>query len=220
MIRLEEIRKTYKLGIVDVPVLRGVSLHIARGEFVSIMGASGSGKSTLLNILGCLDVPTSGRYLLEDQAVDVLADNALSDLRARFIGFVFQRFHLIKYLSVLDNTKLTMEFINMADREADEAARHWLGRVRMDHRLDHYPHQLSGGERQRVAIARALIKTPKLILADEPTGNLDEAVGNEIIGLFRELNRELGLTIIMVTHSPEIASRTDRIIHIRDGLIQ
>jgi putative ABC transport system ATP-binding protein len=220
MIRLEDIRKDYQLGIVDVKVLRGVSLHIAQGEFVAVMGASGSGKSTLLNILGCLDTPTTGRYLLEGTPIDSLDDNALSEVRARAIGFVFQRFHLIKFLSVLDNTKLPMEFLNLRDAEADAAARHWLTRVRIEHRLDHFPYQLSGGERQRVAIARALIKTPKIILADEPTGNLDEAVGKEIIQLFRELNRELGITVIMVTHSPEIAAVTDRTIHIRDGLIQ
>ncbi|NLI79138.1 MAG: ABC transporter ATP-binding protein [Candidatus Riflebacteria bacterium] len=220
MIRLENIRKDYRLGIVEVPVLRGVSLHIAEGEFVAVMGASGSGKSTLLNILGCLDTPSSGRYLLEGTPIDSLTDNALSEVRARSIGFVFQRFHLIKFLSVLDNTKMPMEFLNVKDAEADTAARRWLGRVRMEHRLDHFPHQLSGGERQRVAIARALIKTPKIILADEPTGNLDEKVGHEIIQLFRDLNRELRVTVIMVTHAPDIAAVADRTIHIRDGLIQ
>ncbi len=217
---VENVTKTYALGVVAVPVLKGVSFSLRRGELVSIMGASGSGKSTLLNILGCLDTPTSGRFLLDGIPVDTLDDDALSTIRARAIGFVFQRFHLIKYLSVLENTKLALEFLNMPEREADALARHWLGKVKLEHRLDHYPYQLSGGERQRVAIARALIKTPKLILADEPTGNLDLKVGAEIMNLFRDLNRELGLTIVIVTHAREIADQTERCIVIRDGVLQ
>ena len=220
MVVLENVTKDYRLGMVEVKVLKGVSFTLGAGELVSIMGASGSGKSTLLNILGCLDTPTTGRYLLEQTPIDTLNDNRLSEIRARSIGFVFQRFHLIKYLSVLENTKLPMEFLNMPEREADELARKWLGMVKLDHRLDHFPHQLSGGERQRVAIARALIKTPKLILADEPTGNLDMRVGAEIMGLFQELNRSLGLTIVIVTHAKEIADQTHRCITIRDGLLQ
>ncbi len=220
MVVLENIRKDYKLGIVDVNVLKGVSLRIAPGELVAVMGASGSGKSTLLNIIGCLDTPTSGKYLLDGRTVDSLDDNALSGIRAASIGFVFQRFHLIKYLSVLDNVKLPMEFLGLGRRRADDLAREWLGKVRMDHRLDHFPHQLSGGERQRVAIARALIKTPRLILADEPTGNLDEKVGQEIVTLFQQLNRDHGITVIIVTHSRELAAATNRCIVIKDGLIQ
>jgi len=220
MVVLENITKDYRLGQVEVKVLKGVSFSLAAGELVSIMGASGSGKSTLLNILGCLDTPTTGRYLLEQTPVDTLDDNRLSEIRARSIGFVFQRLHLIKYLTVLENTTLPIEFLNMPEREADALARKWLGMVKLDHRLDHFPHQLSGGERQRVAIARALIKTPKLILADEPTGNLDLKVGAEIMGLFQELNRTLGLTIVIVTHAREIADQTQRCITIRDGLLQ
>ncbi|MFZ2959422.1 MAG: ABC transporter ATP-binding protein [Candidatus Ozemobacteraceae bacterium] len=220
MVVLENVTKDYRLGLVEVKVLKGISFALKAGELVSIMGASGSGKSTLLNILGCLDTPTTGRYLLENTPIDTLDDNRLSEIRARSIGFVFQRFHLIKYLSVLENTKLPMEFLNMQEGEADALARKWLAKVKLEHRLDHFPHQLSGGERQRVAIARALIKTPKLILADEPTGNLDEKVGHEILGLFKELNRELGLTIVIVTHAREIADQTQRCITIRDGLLQ
>ncbi|MFZ2956212.1 MAG: ABC transporter ATP-binding protein [Candidatus Ozemobacteraceae bacterium] len=220
MVVLENITKDYRLGLVEVKVLKGVSFALKAGELVSIMGASGSGKSTLLNILGCLDTPTTGRYLLESIPIDTLDDNRLSEIRARSIGFVFQRFHLIKYLSVLENTKLPMEFLNMPTGEADALARKWLAKVKLEHRLDHFPHQLSGGERQRVAIARALIKTPKLILADEPTGNLDEKVGHEILGLFKELNSELGITIVIVTHAKEIADQTHRCITIRDGLLQ
>ena len=220
MVILENITKDYHLGRVEVNVLKGVSFRLRAGELVSIMGASGSGKSTLLNIIGCLDTPTTGRYLLDNIPINTLDDNRLSEIRARSIGFVFQQFHLIKYLTVLDNTKLPMEFLNMPESEADALARKWLQKVKLDHRLDHYPNQLSGGERQRVAIARALIKTPKLILADEPTGNLDVKVGHEIIELFKELNRELGITIVIVTHAKEIAEQTQRCITIRDGLLQ
>jgi putative ABC transport system ATP-binding protein len=218
LIRLENLCKTYTMGAIDVPVLKGVNTSIGTGELLAIMGPSGSGKSTLMNILGCLDTPTSGRYLLDEEAVDAMTDNQLSELRARAIGFVFQQFHLLKYLSVLDNVKIPLEFLGLSDREADDRARQWLTRVHLEHRLDHLPHQLSGGERQRVAIARALVKSPRLVLADEPTGNLDEKVGREIVALFRELNRELGITIIIVTHSAELAAQTQRVINIRDGV--
>ncbi|MBF0546656.1 MAG: ABC transporter ATP-binding protein [Candidatus Riflebacteria bacterium] len=220
MIRTENLVKYYKLGVLDVQVLKGISLEIKDGEFVSIMGASGSGKSTLLNILGCLDIPTSGRYFLGENPVDSMSDDQLSDVRANFIGFVFQSFQLMKYLNVIENVKLPMEYVNRSAKESDLQARKWLERVRLDHRLDHYPRQLSGGERQRAAIARALVKSPKLILADEPTGNLDRKVEGEIIDLFRELNRELKVTLIVVTHSLEVAEMTDRIIVIRDGKLQ
>jgi len=219
LISIENIRKNYKLGSVDVEVLRGVSFFIREGEFISIMGPSGSGKSTLMNIIGCLDTPTSGSYRFEGVPVDTMSDNHLSDMRARSIGFIFQQFHLIKYLTVLDNVKFPLEFLNVGDNAADARARNWLQKVRLDHRLDHLPSQLSGGERQRVAIARALVKNPKLILADEPTGNLDAKVGLEIMDLFRNLNRELGITIVVVTHAREVAALTDRCLTIGDGVL-
>ena len=220
LISVENLHKTYKLGMIDVPVLRGISISIEKGEFVSIMGPSGSGKSTLMNILGCLDTPTSGKYFLENKPVSSMNDNQLSELRAKHIGFVFQQFHLIKYLSILDNVKLPLEFLNVPSGEADDLARRWLKKVRMDHRLDHLPRQLSGGERQRVAIARALVKTPNLILADEPTGNLDARVGREIMDLFCELNSELGITIAIVTHSQDLSKMTQKVFTIMDGIAQ
>ncbi len=220
LISVENLIKHYNLGLVDVPVLRGVSFSIKSGEFLSIMGPSGSGKSTLMNILGCLDTATSGNYLLEGTPIETMTDNQLSDIRAKTIGFIFQQFHLIKYLNVLDNVKFPLEFLNFSNRDADALARQWLERVQLGHRLDHLPRQLSGGERQRVAIARALVKSPKLVLADEPTGNLDARVGQEIIELFRMLNKEYGITIIIITHSREVAEQTDRCLIMSDGQLQ
>ncbi|MBU1108769.1 MAG: ABC transporter ATP-binding protein [Candidatus Riflebacteria bacterium] len=220
LISVDNMVKHYNLGLVDVPVLQGLSFSINPGEFLSIMGPSGSGKSTLMNILGCLDTPTSGSYMLEGVAVETLNDDQLSDIRAKAIGFIFQQFHLLKYLTVLDNVKFPLEFLNVSNHEADVQARKWLERVKLSHRLDHLPRQLSGGERQRTAIARALVKNPKLILADEPTGNLDAKVGLEIIQLFRSLNKELGITIIIVTHAREVAEMTDRCLVMSDGRLQ
>jgi ABC-type lipoprotein export system ATPase subunit len=219
MIRAVDLRKTYDLGELEVSVLKGISFAIAASEFVSIMGPSGSGKSTLLNILGCLDSPSAGTYELDGRALVGLDDDALSKVRAREIGFVFQKFCLIKYLTVLDNVLLPLEYLNVDGDRAERTAREILARVRLDHRLDHRPGQLSGGECQRVAIARALVKGPRLILADEPTGNLDRRVEEEIIGLFRELNEQIGVTIVLVTHSSEVAAMTDRTIVIRDGVL-
>ena len=205
-------------GTLDV--LKGISFAIKEREFVSITGPSGSGKSTVMNILGCLDSPTTGSYRLAGRAVEALADDELSEVRARHIGFVFQRFCLIKYMSVLENVVLPLEYLQVDPAEAQRRAREMLERVHLSHRLDHVPHQLSGGECQRVAIARALVKRPELILADEPTGNLDSRVQDEVIEVFRELNREMGVTIVVVTHSPEVAGRTERSIVIRDGRLQ
>ncbi len=220
LISVDNIVKHYNLGLVDVPVLKGVSFSIKKGEFLSIMGPSGSGKSTLMNILGCLDTATSGNYFLEGTSIETMTDNQLSDIRAKTIGFIFQQFHLLKYLTVLDNVKFPLEFLNFSNKDADIQAKKWLDRVQLGHRLDHLPRQLSGGERQRVAIARALVKHPKLILADEPTGNLDVKVGLEIMQLFRSLNKEFGITIIIITHSREVAEMTDRCLVMSDGQLK
>jgi len=219
MVVVEDLRKEYRLGDVVVPVLKGVSFGIGRGELVSIMGPSGSGKSTLMNLIGCLDTPTAGTYALDGQPVAALSDDRLSEVRARHIGFVFQSFCLIKYLTVLENVLLPTEYLDMDEHEAEGMARTWLERVGLGHRLTHLPHQLSGGERQRVAIARALVKEPKLILADEPTGNLDCRAESEVIAAFREVNEEMGVTIVVVTHSDEVAARTPRCIRLRDGVL-
>lgn len=220
MIRVENLVKRFPMAGGALDVLKGVSFAVADREFVSITGPSGSGKSTVMNILGCLDTPSSGTYRLAGRAVEGLSDDELSDVRAQHIGFVFQRFCLIKYLSVLENVLLPLEYLQADPAEAARRAREMLERVRLGHRLDHLPHQLSGGECQRVAIARALVKKPGLILADEPTGNLDSRVQDEVIDVFRELNRDMGVTIVVVTHSPDVAARTARSIVIRDGEIQ
>ncbi|MDD2717232.1 MAG: ABC transporter ATP-binding protein [Candidatus Wallbacteria bacterium] len=219
MIKIENIHKNYRVGQVDLEVLRGISLSITQGEFVSIMGPSGSGKSTLMNILGCLDTPSSGKYCFEGRPVDAMDDDQLSDIRNRTIGFVFQSFHLIKYLTVAENVKLPMEYLKIDDQTAEETAGKWLDLVGLSHRTAHLPAQLSGGERQRVAIARALANDPNLILADEPTGNLDSKSSFEIMRILKNLNQELGKTIVIITHSEEVAGFAGRSIKIRDGLI-
>ena len=219
MLRLSGVTRTYLAGEVEVPVLRGVDLEIRAGEYVAIMGPSGSGKSTLMNIVGCLDQPSSGQYLLDGREVGRLDDDTLSQVRGATIGFVFQSFHLLKSLTVCDNVALPAEYqgVSRADRQA--RAKRLLERVGLGHRLHHRPTQLSGGERQRVAIARALINTPRLLLADEPTGNLDTHARDDILGLFRELKRETGLTVITVTHDPFIGDAADRCIHVLDGRV-
>lgn len=219
MIVMEEIHKIYLMGEVKVPALRGVSLEVKAGEFVAIMGPSGSGKSTLMNIIGCLDVPTSGRYWLEGVEVSGLNDNQLAEIRNRKIGFVFQTFNLIPRENVIHNVELPMIYSDVPERERAERAREVLEAVGLAHRAKHRPAELSGGERQRVAIARALVNNPSIILADEPTGNLDSRTGREIMGIFRRLN-ENGITIVLVTHEREIASYAHRIIHLRDGVIE
>jgi ABC-type lipoprotein export system ATPase subunit len=221
LIELKDIYKTYRLGDIDVPVLKGVSLQIARGEMVALMGASGSGKSTLMNILGCLDRPTSGEYWLDGREVSALAADERAQLRNQKFGFVFQNFNLLPRTSALDNVAMPLSYTagHLSDRLARRQAREKLERLGLDDRLDHYPSQLSGGQQQRVAIARALVNNPPLIFADEPTGNLDSRTSEEVLRLFKELNGRDGITIIIVTHDATVARCARRIICIHDGLI-
>jgi putative ABC transport system ATP-binding protein len=216
VIRAEKIVKNYRLGDVDVEVLKGVDLDVAQGEYVALMGPSGSGKSTLMNILGCLDVPTSGHYYIEDRDVSTLSEDELADVRGRRIGFVFQTFNLLSRTSALENVELPMHYQRRPSRKPAMAA---LEAVGLGSRAHHKPNQLSGGERQRVAIARAVVTEPALILADEPTGNLDSKTGLEILDIFDGLHRK-GVTIILVTHDHGVARRAQRVIHMRDGHVE
>ena len=216
MIRLENIGKIYHMGTVDVEVLRGVSLSIDKGEFVSIMGASGSGKSTLMNIIGCLDVPTSGRYSLDEENVGMLSDDRLADIRSNRIGFVFQTYNLLSRLTALDNVQLPLMYTNARDRRNKSLEA--LDRVGLSDRVRHRPTEMSGGQQQRVGIARALVKDPDILLADEPTGNLDSRSSEDILEIIQRLNQE-GITVIVVTHDPEIAAFTKRTITLRDGQV-
>lgn len=218
MILLNEITKVYRMGMVEVHALRGVNLSIREHEFVCIMGASGSGKSTLMNIIGCLDRPTDGEYLLEGQDVSSLNDTQLADIRNRKIGFVFQVFNLLPRLSALRNVELPLIYARKNTRQRREMAQAALERVELRDRASHKPNELSGGQRQRVAIARALVNNPSLIFADEPTGNLDSRTGLSIIALFQRLHSQ-GATIILVTHEMDIALHAQRIIYLKDGLI-
>lgn len=221
LIELSNINKTYKMGEVAVPVLRGVSLTIEKGEMVSLMGASGSGKSTLMNILGCLDRPTSGKYFLEGTDVTRLSPRQRAGLRNRRIGFVFQSFNLLPRTSALDNVMMPLEYGHdgLSGRKRRERAVELLERVGLGDRLDHHPSQLSGGQQQRVAIARSLINHPSILFADEPTGNLDSHTSREILEMFERLNKEEGLTVLLVTHDPEVSVHAAREIHISDGVI-
>ncbi|MGE3165399.1 MAG: ABC transporter ATP-binding protein [Planctomycetota bacterium] len=218
VISLREVHKYYGDGDARLHVLKGIDLEIDRGEFVSIMGSSGSGKSTLLNLLGCLDRATNGEYRLEGEDVSRLSDDRLSTIRNERLGFVFQSFQLIPQLDVLENVEVPLLYGKGLARRRREHCRDLLAAVGLGHRLHHRPAQLSGGERQRVAIARALVNDPVLLLADEPTGNLDTATGEEVLALIEALNRE-GRTVMVITHDPEVAARAHRQIHIRDGLI-
>jgi ABC-type lipoprotein export system ATPase subunit len=222
LIELEDIYKTYHLGEIDVPVLKGVSLSVARGELVALMGASGSGKSTLMNILGCLDRPTSGRYRLDGEDVSQLSADGRALVRNRKIGFVFQSFNLLPRTSALENVVMPLTYTPeyLSEKEARRRAVELLERVGLGDRLDHESSQLSGGQQQRVAIARALINHPPVLLADEPTGNLDSRTSREVLRMFQQLNREEGITIVLVTHDPEVARHAERVIHIRDGVIR
>ncbi len=220
VIKLEDVHKTYYTGEVEVPAVRGVSLDIAQGEFVAIMGASGSGKSTMMNIIGCLDRPTQGRYFLDGVDVSHLDRDELAAIRNKKLGFVFQGFNLLSRTSALENVELPMLYTHdhIGSARQRELAVHALQIVGLADRADHHPNQLSGGQQQRVAIARALVNTPSVLLADEPTGNLDTRTSAEIMGVFQKLNNE-GITIVMVTHELDIASYTKRNVIMRDGLV-
>ncbi|MDD1713486.1 MAG: ABC transporter permease [Methanoregulaceae archaeon] len=222
LIALQDIYKTYELGEIAIPVLRGISLNIHEGDFVALMGASGSGKTTLMNILGCLDHPTSGHYWFDGQDVVALTADERAVLRNQKIGFVFQNFNLLPRTSALENVMMPLSYTteHTSDREAHERAEELLRRVGLEEHLDHEPSQLSGGQQQRVAIARALINHPPLLFADEPTGNLDSKTSEEVLGIFEQLNEEEGVTIILVTHDPNIAQHAKRIIRIKDGVIE
>ncbi len=216
-IQIVNVSKTYHMGAIEVTALAGVSLQIADGELVAIMGPSGSGKSTLMNILGCLDVPSSGSYRLDGEEVGRLKDDQLAAVRSKKIGFVFQQFNLLARTPAVEQVELPMVYAGTRDRRARALAA--LDAVGLSDRAHHRPTELSGGQQQRVAIARALVNEPSIILADEPTGALDTRTSGEIMAIFQRLNRERGLTVIFVTHEPDIAYHTRRIVHLRDGLI-
>ena len=218
LVEIDKVTKVYDLGDVKVHALRGVSLGVEAGEFVAIMGASGSGKSTLMNIVGCLDRPTAGVYVLGGQRVSDLPRDALADVRNRTLGFVFQGFNLLSRTSAIENVELPLVYAGASTRERHGRARDALERVGLADRMHHHPNQLSGGQQQRVAIARALVNRPKLILADEPTGNLDSRTSVDIMAIFQELGRS-GITIVLVTHEPDIAQFASRVIVMRDGRI-
>ena len=217
MIQLHEITKTYPMGKRELTVLRGITLNIEQGELVAIMGPSGSGKSTMLNLIGCLDIPTSGSYYLEGREVSRLSSGELAAVRGQKIGFVFQTFNLLPRLSALANVDLGLRYAGGSDRKRAMEA---LTKVGLSDRANHRPTELSGGEQQRVAIARALAKTPPLILADEPTGNLDSRSGAEIISILTSLHAEQGITLLVITHDPNIAHHCQRIIHLMDGQVE
>jgi len=219
VICLENVTKTYRMGEIEVNALAGVSLRIRRGEAVAIMGPSGSGKSTLMNILGCLDRPTSGRYELDGEKVETLNDDALAAIRNRKVGFVFQSFNLLGRTTALANVELPLRYAGQTKGRRERAAL-MLQSVGLGDRIRHRPTELSGGQQQRVAIARALVNEPAMVLADEPTGNLDSRSGAEILQLLMQLNRERGTTLIVVTHDSSVAANTQRVIRLRDGLIE
>ena len=222
LIEVRDIHKIYRLGEVDLPVLKGISLRVARGELVALMGASGSGKSTLMHVLGCLDHPSAGEYWLEGREISGLSAKERARVRKQTIGFVFQSFNLLARTSALENVMMPLSYAveRLTEAQMRQRAAELLERVGLGDRMHHLPSQFSGGQQQRVAIARSLVNNPQILLADEPTGNLDSRTSEEILRMFQDLNRREGLTIILVTHDPEVARHARRIIHIKDGLIE
>jgi putative ABC transport system ATP-binding protein len=220
IVEVKDVKKAYRLGSVAVPVLRGVSFDVEEGEFLTIFGPSGSGKSTLLHLMGGLDHPNEGEIIIDGSNLLQLSDDKRAKLRLTKIGFVFQFFNLLPRITALANVELPLALADVPEKEAKERAKEMLKLVGLNTRIDHRPYELSGGEQQRVAIARALINNPKIILADEPTGNLDTKIGGEVVQLMRKLNQEKGQTFIIITHDATIAENADRIIHLKDGLIE
>ena len=219
LIETHDLTRTYVMGSEEIHALRGVSIEIERGEYIAIMGPSGSGKSTLMNLIGCLDTPTSGSYLLNGKQVARMNDNELAEIRNKEIGFVFQTFNLLPRASALRNVELPLVYAGVPAKERSRRARAVLEQVELGDRVNHRPNELSGGQRQRVALARALVNSPSILLADEPTGNLDSKTGSEIMGLFERLH-QAGHTIVVVTHEADIAGYADRTIHLRDGRVE
>ena len=219
LIKITNIKRNFSLGNETVYVLKGIDLEIKKGEYVALMGPSGSGKSTLMNLLGCLDTPTSGNYILNGKDVSKMKDDELAEIRNKEIGFVFQTFNLLPRTTALDNVALPMIYAGYSKSERVARATDVLQQVNLADRMDHQPNQLSGGQRQRVAIARALVNKPSIILADEPTGNLDSKNSHEILSLFKELNEKEGVSILMVTHDSKIASYSSKLLYIKDGII-
>lgn len=219
IIEAKNIVKTFKMGDAEVTALKGVSLSVEKGELVAITGFSGSGKSTLMHVLGCLDIPTTGSYILDGIDASKASRDELAKIRNQKIGFIFQKFYLLTDLTALDNVALPMIYAGETESKAREKAKEFLALVELEKRMDHYPYQLSGGQQQRVAVARSLINNPAIIMADEPTGNLDRATGENILQVFKDLNEKHNVTFIIVTHEPSIAARSKRVVELIDGKI-